>query len=44
MTEVVEHKRSLRGTRGAAKCFTDFSNALQLPECLYHSMIQAALL
>jgi hypothetical protein len=33
---VVEHERSLRGTPGVAECFSDFSSALQLPECLYH--------
>jgi hypothetical protein len=30
--EVVEHESSLRGTQGVAKCFSDFSSALQLPE------------
>jgi hypothetical protein len=33
----VEHERSLRGTQGVAKYFSDFSSALQLPECLQHS-------
>jgi hypothetical protein len=36
---VVEHKRSLRGTWGTGKCFSDFWSALQLPECLYDSII-----
>jgi hypothetical protein len=31
---VVEHKGSLRGTQGVAECFSDFSSALELPECL----------
>jgi hypothetical protein len=35
---VVEHERSLRETQGEAKYFSDFSSALQLPECLYHSI------
>jgi hypothetical protein len=30
---VVEHERCLRGVS-----LTDFSSALQLPECLYHSI------
>jgi hypothetical protein len=38
MMGVVEHKRSLRGTQGVAYCFSDFSSALQLPECLYRSI------
>jgi hypothetical protein len=35
---VVEHERSLRGTQGIAKCFSDFSSALQLPGCSYKSI------
>jgi hypothetical protein len=35
---VVEHERGLRGKHGIAKCFSDFSSALLLPECLYHSI------
>ena len=31
-------RRSRRETPGVAKCFFDFSSALQLPECLYHSI------
>jgi hypothetical protein len=32
MIEVVEHKSSLHGKQGIAKCFSDFSSALLLPE------------
>jgi hypothetical protein len=35
---VVGHEGSLKGTQDTAKCFSDFSSALQLPECLYHSI------
>jgi hypothetical protein len=39
---VVEHERRLRGTREVARdvaeCFSDFSSALQLTSCLYHSI------
>ena len=35
----VEQERSRRETRGVAECFFDYSSALQLPECLYHSIL-----
>ena len=38
MLGAVEQERSHRETRGVAECFFDFSSALHLPQCLYHSM------